>query len=348
MICPKCDTENPESARYCSHCGTKFEPSHENTLPAEEEQHVESVLFEEVRPYLKILLILLILLIFAYLVLHFWKSAPTAHSYSTTAIVTTTIISNPSNGMAFLGDIKYTSNITLTGNIGATGNVVIEKGVIVTTNGHSIIAGGTLNNQGQIDAGNPGDSAPESTSGKSYPNSYGGSGGAGGGGGGQSESGSVAGNASLSNTEISLWFNGGFINYLTGAGGGGACALNESGGAGGSTTVHGGIVSNVNSFIPCVDSGGSPGASGSYGIYLQGRAIVAGSVSASGLQSAQGQGRDSGGGGGGGVVIFSYGPGGFTSGSYNVAGGAAQQDSGAGGAGQVWIYPYGNSLPINP
>ena len=348
MICPKCDTENPESARYCSHCGTKFEPSHENTLPAEEVPQAESVLFEEVRPYLKILLILLILLILAYLVLHFWKSVPPAHSYPTTIIVTTTAISNPSNGMAFSGDVKYTSNTTLTGNIGTTGNVIIQNGVTVTANGHSIIAGGTLNNQGQIDAGNPGDSAQQSSSGKSYPNSYGGSGGAGGGGGGHSESGSVAGNASLSNTKLSSWFNGGFVNYLTGAGGGGACALNQSGGAGGSTTVPGGIVSNANNFIPCIDAGGSPGASGSYGIYLQGRAIVAGTVRASGLQSIQGKGRDSGGGGGGGVVIFSYGPGGFTPGIYNVAGGAAQKDSGAGGAGQVWIYPYGNYPPINP
>lgn len=347
MICPKCDTENPDSARYCSHCGTKFEPSHENTLPAEE-MHAESVLFEEVRPYLKILLILLILLILAYLILHFWKSAPPSHSYSTTAIVTTTVISNPSNGMAFYGDVHYTANTTLNGNVGASGNVIIQKGVIVTTNGHSIIAGGTLNNQGQISAGNPGNRAQESTSGKSYPNSYGGSGGAGGGGGGQSESGSVAGNASLSNTKLASWFNGGFTNYLTGAGGGGACALNKSGGSGGSTTAAGGIVSNSNNFIPCVDAGGSLGASGSYGIYLQGKAIVAGSVSAAGLQSSPGSGRDGGGGGGGGVVIFAYGSGGFTSGIYNVAGGAAQQDSGAGGAGQVWIYPYGNSPPINP
>ena len=348
MICPKCDTESPDSARYCSYGGTKFEPSHENTLPAVDEAPSESILFEEIRPYLKILLVLLVLLILAYLALHFWKSSPVIYTHSTTTIVTTTVISNPSNGMAFSGDVRYTANVTLTGNIGTSGNVVIQNGATVTTNGHSIIAGGTLNNQGQIYAGNPGDIAQESANGKSYPNSYGGSGGAGGGGGGQSESGSVAGNASLSTTKLSSWFNSGFVNYLTGAGGGGACIVNQSGGAGGSTTVAGGIVANNNSFVPCVDTGGSPGASGSYGIYLQGRAITAGSVSAYGLQSSLGAGRDSGGGGGGGVVIFAYGPGGFTSGSYNVAGGAAQQDSGAGGAGQVWIYPYGSSPPINP
>lgn len=345
MICPKCDTENPENARYCSHCGAKFEPSYENTLPAEDEQQAESILFEEVRPYLKILLILLILFILAYIVLHFWKSAPATHAYSTTTIVTTTVISNPSNGMAFSGDVKYISNITLTGNIGTTGNVIIQNGVTVTTNGHSIIAGGALNNQGQIDAGNPGNSAHVGSKGQDYPNSYGGSGGAGGGGG-ASSNGNIAGNASLSNTEIASWFNSGFINYLTGAGGGGGCSLNSRGALGGSTTVPGGILLNQ-SILPCVNNGSTTGDSGSYGIYLQANRIIAGNVNAAGYPQIPTS-NQNGGGGGGGVVIFSYGAGGFVPGIYDVAGGLSQEDSGAGGAGQIWIYPYGKSAPILP
>ena len=138
--------------------------------------------------------------------------------------------------------------------------------------------------------------------------------------------------AVLDNANIITWYTGGFQNYIAAASGGG-------GGAGYPTY-----------------SGGNGGAS-SFGIYIQANDIIAGNIVASGGSGAAGgtgtQGGGGGGGGGGGIILLAYGPGGYTSGTYNFAGGAGgaggpatgRKDriggaGGAGGNGNVLTYSW--------
>ena len=347
MLCPNCNTENRDSAKFCDSCGNKLdaiqESGHGSIIPHPEEGEERA---ERIRYAAKIILVLLLIFL-AFLIFSFLKVPQGQATGAATSIVTTTIISNPSNGTAFAADIHYSANTSLSGDIATLGNIVIGKGVTVIANGYSIISAGTFNNSGTVVAGWPQDAAQEGSSGRSYPESYGGSGGSGGGGGNPPANGSVAGNPPIDNAQILSWYDSGFVNFLTGAGGGGACHLNGIGSPGGSTTVSGGNVSHIN-YVPCADTAGTAGASGSYGIYLQANRIIAGTINASGEQATQSVNRDAGGGGGGGVVILSYGAGGLVPGTYNVQGGAAQQNSGSGGAGQVWIYNYGSNPPITP
>ena len=343
MFCPKCNTENRDSATFCDNCGTKFKKEDENAL-AETEESSRPFLIKIAVMAIIIAVILLLFFIFN----NGQNSKSTKSGITTIPQTTTTVTFGATNGIAFISDLYYNSNSTLRGNIATTGNVVIKNGVVLDTDGYSIIAGGTFNNSGTVNAGNPGDSASQGSVGTSYKYSYGGSGGSGSGGNsGKGGSGATPSNPSLSNAQILAWYNSGLMAYLTGAGGGGACKLNGSAGNGGSTIAPGGNLSFQTGHIPCEDTGGTPGASGSYGVYIQANKIIAGVINANGLQASPGA-ADGGGGGGGGVIILAYGAGGFVSGTYDVNGGPAQQDSGAGGAGQVWIYPYGSMPPITP
>ncbi len=261
-------------------------------------------------------------------------------------------------------NLVYSANTQLGSDV-VCGNLTVDSGVALTTNGFNILCINTITNDGLLQAGgylaggagSPGAAIPSpGAAGGNNPPSYGGSGGGGGGGGsgGAGNNGApggpggntlVAGGAGglnkskaagepgssgstpsspavLDNANIITWYTGGFQNYIAAASGGG-------GGAGYPTY-----------------SGGNGGAS-SFGIYIQANDIIAGNIVASGGAGAAGvtgaRGGGGGGGGGGGIVLLAYGPGGYTSGTYNFAGGAggvggdgttrANRTGGAGGAG---------------
>ena len=236
-------------------------------------------------------------------------------------------------------------NTSLTSNLYVNGNLTIEKNVVLYTNGYSVIVSGTLMNRGSIIAGWPFNQGNETNpNAQNYPHSYGGSGGgadshdfslAGGNGGstlapgGQNAIDNDAGSGSsptmvnINASTIRAWFNNNITNYLTGAGGGfsyGWGALN--------------------------------GGSGSYGIYLQANRIIAGNISAAGLQSANISNLANGGAGGGGVILIAYGDGGIVSGNYTYNGGlgitntASYSGGGSGGNGNAVLYNYNNVPPV--
>ncbi len=259
-------------------------------------------------------------------------------------------------------NLVYSANTQLGSDV-VCGNLTVDSGVALTTNGFNILCINTITNDGLLQAGDYLAGGAGSTVntisgavGANNPSSYGGSGGGGGGGGsaGAGNNGApggpggntlVAGGAGgldvskapgdpgssgstpsspavLDNANIITWYTGGFQNYIAAASGGG-------GGAGYPTY-----------------SGGNGGAS-SFGIYIQANEIIAGNIVASGGAGAAGvtgkRGGGGGGGGGGGIILLAYGPGGYTSGTYNFAGGAGgaggvgttvnKRNGGAGGAG---------------
>ena len=259
-------------------------------------------------------------------------------------------------------NLVYSANTQLGSDV-VCGNLTVDSGVTLTTNGFNILCINTITNDGLLQAGDYLAGGAGSTVntisgavGANNPSSYGGSGGGGGGGGsaGAGNNGApggpggntlVAGGAGgldvskapgdpgssgstpsspavLDNANIITWYTGGFQNYIAAASGGG-------GGAGYPTY-----------------SGGNGGAS-SFGIYIQANEIIAGNIVASGGAGAAGvtgkRGGGGGGGGGGGIILLAYGPGGYTSGTYNFAGGAGgaggvgttvnKRNGGAGGAG---------------
>jgi hypothetical protein len=225
---------------------------------------------------------------------------------------------------------------TLTSDLFAA-NLTIDPGVVLTTNGFSIIVAGTFDNQGTIVTGASAD--------QSYPDSLGGSGG-----GAQSlnycaddedglstlaaggaftclntQNGSSGGSPpapSLTSAEIASWYANGIQNYLAGAAGGG-----------------------IAGYV-------SPG-SGADGLYIQAQTLVAGAINATG---EAGQGRCSGiglsGAGGGGAILLAYGQDLESTVDVSAWGGvgsiscSGQVASGGGGAGQLLGFPYGSVPPV--
>lgn len=235
------------------------------------------------------------------------------------------------------GEEVIANSTTLTSNLYAS-NLTIEPGVVLQSNGFSIVVSGTFNNQGTIVTG----AAQEG----SLPDSLGGSGG-----GAQSlnycsfdqngtstrapggafscsnsadgGSGAAAAPPAISSEDIASWFDSGMQNYLAGG----------SGGA-------------VEGYIP--------GGAGSNGLYIQAQTIVAGTIDATG---DAGQGTCSGiglsGGGGGGAVLLAYSEGLQSVASITVLGGTSAPScngvvaSGAGGGGQIASLNYGLAPPVN-
>ncbi len=270
------------------------------------------------------------------------QNTPALSSTSTTTVMTTTLlprIFNPTNG-TFYGDLEYNSSTTLTGDIIAFGSIIVDNGVTLTAGGHSVISERTFNNSGILSAGYPNDNAALGADGRSYISSYGGSGGSGGGGGGTPTNGLAPQWGSA--TVVLDMYRSGMTNYLTGGGGGGGCLRNGRAGNGGNTLVMGGVYT-AGSGPQCNGYGGK-GGSGSYGIFIEANAIVAGAINANGQQGFPGQ-PDGGGGGGGGALLFVYGSGGYRPGTYNLNGGIGTagggQQGGGGGNGQVLNYSYG-------
>ncbi len=257
-------------------------------------------------------------------------------------------VQNPSSykGQA---SVVFSQSTTLTGDIVTSGNItVLLRGVVINTNGYSLISGGTFDNQGSIATGLAGNSGENA----SY--SYGGSGGGGwafgcgnaGGGSTANNGGSTvvaggsglnngfnqaAGNGAsgsspsptLNNLDIQTMYSNGMQKYLEGAGGGSAtnCDSTETGG------------------------------SGSYGVYIQANKVMAGVIGTGG-QAGSGANEEASGGGGGGAILISYGLGGYISGSYNFGGGTAgignYGKAGSGGSGGLIAYNYSSSPPIAP
>ena len=228
-------------------------------------------------------------------------------------------------------DITYSSDTTLTSNVYAN-NVTIDSGVTITTNGYIFLCTGTFTNNGTLDSGNINNGGSPLGGGGSFTNSYGGSGGGGGTGSGYCGAGgatSVGGGAdgyisnggngntstapTLSSSLINSWYIDGINNYLAGGGGGGG-------------------------------NGSSGGGSGN-GIYIQAQTIIAGTITTIGETGGDAPANSStsggGGGGGGGSILLAYGSGGYTAGTYNMAGGSGGKgenlayNGGAGGSGIV-------------
>ena len=154
-------------------------------------------------------------------------------------------------GGACSGNINYTANTTLTSGVNDTaGNILVFTGVIITTNGYSIIDFGTFNNtNGTVTGGTWDGGVANGGSGSSNTNCFGGSGSGGGagysscspsgclaaGGNGGSTNGTSGSSGVLcttsgagatpsapvmSMTNLTTWLNNGISSYTCGAGGG--------------------------------------------------------------------------------------------------------------------------------
>lgn len=78
------------------------------------------------------------------------------------------------------------------------------------------------------------------------------------------------------------------------------------------------------------NGGGGGGGGGGYGLYIQAKTINAGNINSSGANGTPISGQAGGGGGGGGSLLFSYGSGGYTAGTYTLSGGSGgSQNTGA-------------------
>ena len=233
----------------------------------------------------------------------------------------------------------------LQGNLFAV-NLTIDPGVIVATDGYSIILSGTFENFGTVCTCYNLNSVHQLNDATNYPKSTGGSGGGaccipsinrvaytagstmapGGkitelepGGAGQMVSYSESHNYTTL-VNITNWFKNGIQQYITGAAGGG---------------VEGSY------------GGKDKGGYGSYGIYIQANTVIEGNITAVGesvyddcVDASQGA-------GGGGTIIIAYGNGGFVPGTINNSGGIAGLDpysnshtGGYGGNGSVIYLNY--------
>jgi hypothetical protein len=329
--CPRCGTENRHDAKYCNECGRSLSTT----------KSFSYVVGEAVANLRTVLLAALTIIVIAFAVFFFLGNGgkQSQNATTTVALQSTTIfpvVLNPTNGLNYTANLVYDGNTTLSSDVATAYNITIENGVTVRTNGHSMLAGGTFENNGTITAGNPHDNASLGVKGESYPGSFGGSGGAGGGGGGNSNSGSTPGAPKLTAALVQSWYSAGMLKYLTGAGGGGGCTHNGYAASGGNTTAPGGSYTNKGS--GCSGVGGT-GGSGSYGVFIEANRLIAGNISALGQQGAVGS-PDAGGGGGGGVILLAYGPGGYSQGNYGVTGGSGQNDAASGGNGLVLVLNY--------
>ncbi len=244
---------------------------------------------------------------------------------------------NPTNAVNASWEVVFNGvgggpiTITLDGTL-VVNSIMIMPGVTLITDGHPVVATSTLINGGVIEGGAINDGGIFGGAGTALPLSYGGSGGSGnvitayggntlvpggvytaGDGLGGSPGSANAIPTNLATSTLNLWAYD-ISDFLSGAGGGS-----------GSYT--------------------SPGGDGSYGVYMQGYTLLAGTVYANGIAGNPGSG-----GGGGGVIVLAYGQGGFTPGVYDVnpgAGGCASTCGGQGGSGNVitYQYPEGN-LPV--
>lgn len=200
--------------------------------------------------------------------------------------------------------MAISSNKTLTKDLMCS-NLTIDAGVTLTTNGFDVYCSGAVINDGTIVTG--------SSQSKNWPNSFGGSGGGatnlGGlhgpptpgfntiapGGTTCTTKNCTAGDGTsptaptLTDTLVQSWNSGGPENFLNGAGGG--------------------------------SSSFAKGGSGAHGLLISANSIDAGTIDAAGRNGKNDPGQSAAGGGGGGVIVLAYGSGGYTPGSYDVAGG---------------------------
>jgi len=256
------------------------------------------------------------------------------------------------------GSVVFSKNQSLHSNL-LRSNVIIDPKVTLTTNGYSIVAANEFLNYGTVVTGAV--DYTQNPSWVNFPSSYGGSGGGGygvvdssgdylccgsggstrGSGGGESTSighnggsGGMPGQPShLSSAVIQAWWNASMRNYLSGAAGG----LTQAG-------------------------WGWLGGKAGWGLYIQAKTIVAGSIVTAGSAGSvyggicsSGQNAVGGGGGGGSVLLayelLSLGGGYTPPAAFNASGGPAygcpgDASSGRGGAGQ--LIPYGFSTPPVP
>ncbi len=235
-------------------------------------------------------------------------------------------------------DVVFSSNTTLTGDIVAV-NITINSGVTLTTNGYSLIATNTFQNNGTVSSGQTGLY-------ENFPNSYGGSGGGGAAGGCgsysngnsgystlapggagsifgsgcDSTSGSTPSQPSLTNTEIYNWYVNGINQYLCGAAGGnnGGNNANYVGTGGNGLYIQANNITN-NGVISTV--GGGSGPCGSE------------------LLSYAGS-------GGGGSVLLAY-HNSLKEGTIYTNGGGTSCNAHSGGSGLVMVYQY-STPPVQP
>ena len=366
MYCHKCGKQGNEGSKFCDSCGTMLgdltehekvychncgTKLHDGSVKKEEEKKSSSIMGLKVIGVMGLILIVIFALPGFLHINSMVKFLAPSNSTSTMTSATSTVatstttipqVSNPTLGVSYTDDIEYSNNTSLTGDIATKGSITISHGVTLMTNGYSIIAGGSFNNLGTVDAGMPGDNAQTGAAGQGYAGSLGGSGASGGGGGGSAANGSSVGTYAITNSIIARWYEFGISDYLTGGGGGGGCLHGSYAASGGSTLVRGGVYSGRSQ--GCTGNGGT-GGSGSYGIFIQANKVVAGKINADGQSGGAGS-PDWGGGGGGGAILIAYGSGGYNPGVYDVSGGTDRGDGGSGGAGKVLAFEFGSAPPV--
>ncbi len=248
-------------------------------------------------------------------------------------------------------NVVITQRTTLHSNLYGD-NLTIAGGATLITNGYSIILQGAFINFGTVCSGYNSNSITQGYISSDLPESTGGSGGGASAGtnygvsayysgstmvpGGIANANSNGGNGNqldqnqiigyITTNSISKWFTNGIQNYISGAAGG---------------SVRG-------------NYGTGSGGYGSYGIYIQANAVIAGTINAFG-ESVYGGTCDYGmqGAGGGGSIIIAYGNGGITKGICNSNGGLSLDynyygyNGGNGGNGTIFAISYaGHSAPV--
>ncbi len=244
-------------------------------------------------------------------------------------------------------NLDITTNLTLDRNVTCS-NLVIDQGVVLNTNGYSIICSGNLTNYGEILTGWPNNGGIDYNA-TNYPTSYGGSGGgasysntyvsvsasgstkAPGGFNDYNSSGTNGSSTMLPQITVSLlhdwYFNGNIQNYLVGGGGAGGIGYYN---------------------------GNDAGESGAYGVYIQAYGVKkAGIIKAEGCVTDDVATYLTHGGGGGGVIVIAYGSGGFFNGTIAVNGSVSPSNpnnfnysGGAGGNGHFAAINYGKIAPV--
>ncbi len=306
-------------------------------------------------------------------------TTPTASGYQITPITSLLSTQVSSIGASISPSqctpVVFATSTSLSSDLITNCDVIIDSGVTLTTDGYSIISGGTFNNMGTVEAGFQNNGAPAQTNvGSDLLLSPG----AGNPGGNEFSSYAGSGGGGQGVCECGTW-------YLYGGPGGGT---QVSGGTGGSSncnspgpgtgqtptapTLTSALIaswyaSGIQNYISAAGGGssaaangyngdgctgqdwyGGAGGGGSYGIYIQANKIIEGTIDASGQAGSLGGNGVSfgGGGGGGGLIVLAYGFGGLSGGTATAFGGTGATGGAGGGIGGVLTFNYGASPPV--
>ena len=300
---------------------------------------------------------------------------------STTSTSSTTIcqVTDQFSGYDGSCNVVFDTGGTFSGDVKTTGSITINSGVIVTSDGYSIIAGDSFDNQGIVDSGfnSAGGQGGPAGCGYSGPGGNGGNGAYGiyiqanqitagtlnaPGQDGQTPTGSYSPSAACNGNGATA---GGNTQVIGGAPGGGGGGTGGSGSTPGTPAISNSFISSCYgagglAIQSCLEGAGGGGGGGSGGSAISPGASYISSYGGSGGAGGY-TGSDEangGGGGGGGTILLAYGPGGLTPPAFDVTGGLAGQAAsgygpyqgspgGQGGNGQLVNYQW-STPPITP